>query len=83
VRSRRAGGRVLLDLTDANGPVDPSLPGRLGRERFSTKPEGTGLGILFARRVAALHGGNLSLALGPDGGLAASLSLPAAEGLSS
>ncbi len=80
LRARREGGALLLELSDANGPVDPGLPARLGRERFSTKPEGTGLGTLFARRVAALHGGSFAASLGADGGLVATLRLPAAEG---
>ncbi len=77
LRARRDGRFIVLELADSNGKVDPGLPARLGRERFSTKREGTGLGLLFVRRVAALHGGGFSLSLGPDGGLVAGLRLPA------
>ena len=76
-RARREGASVFIEVADSNGPVDPGLPARLSRERFSTKPEGTGLGLLFVRRVAALHGGSFSVSLGPDGGLVAELQLPA------
>jgi two-component system osmolarity sensor histidine kinase EnvZ len=69
---------MVLEISDANGPVDPRVFERSGKGRFSTKPEGTGLGLLFVRRVAALHGGSLELFAGADGGFRARLRLPRA-----
>ena len=69
---------IALELSDDNGPVDPRIFERSGKGRFSTKPEGTGLGLLFVRRVAALHGGSLEIFAGADGGFRARLRLPAA-----
>ena len=42
---------------------------------FSTKPEGSGLGLLFVRKVAALHGGSVSARRDADGGLVFELRL--------
>ncbi|HUX36766.1 MAG TPA: ATP-binding protein [Rectinemataceae bacterium] len=70
---------VLLEVGDDNGPVDRELFEGLARGRYSTKAEGTGLGLLFVRRVVALHGGSLELFAGGDGGFRARLRLPMAE----
>jgi signal transduction histidine kinase len=77
IRGQREGAWVDIDISDGNGPVDPLLIARAGRERFSTKREGTGLGLLFVRRVAALHGGSFEAFAAPDGGFVARLHLPA------
>ncbi|MEI6876632.1 MAG: ATP-binding protein [Spirochaetota bacterium] len=74
-----AGDFAQLEISDANGPVDPGLFARSGRERFTTKPEGTGLGLLFVRRVVALHGGSFELFPGEDGGFRVKLRLPLAQ----
>ncbi len=76
---RQAGGFAELEVLDANGPVDPAILARIGQGRFSTKPEGTGLGLLFVRRVAVLHGGSLEVHAAPDGGFVARLTLPLAQ----
>lgn len=44
---------------------------------YSTKRSGTGLGLSLCREIAEAHGGRLSLANRPDGGLAVSVWLPA------
>ena len=43
---------------------------------YSTKRSGTGLGLSLCREIAEAHGGRISLANRPDGGLAVSVWLP-------
>jgi len=43
---------------------------------YSTKRAGSGLGLSLCREIAEAHGGGLSLANRPDGGLAVSIWLP-------
>ena len=65
-------GRVTVTFQDENGPCTPGIVDRLGTERFTTKREGTGFGLLFVRRVAALHGGKLAF-FAAESGLGVSL----------
>ncbi|MGH8174807.1 MAG: sensor histidine kinase [Steroidobacter sp.] len=47
---------------------------------YSTKPAGAGLGLTVCREVIEAHGGRISLANRPGGGLAASLWIPGLRG---
>ncbi len=56
----------------------PFLFERFYRGTHSQATEGTGLGLYLARSIAQLHGGDLLADLPADGGLAVTLTLPAA-----
>jgi signal transduction histidine kinase len=43
---------------------------------FTTKPGGSGIGLVLCRQIAEAHGGTLSLASRPEGGCRATLRLP-------
>jgi signal transduction histidine kinase len=45
---------------------------------FTTKPDGTGIGLVLSRQIAESHGGTLTLAPRPGGGCEALLRLPLA-----
>lgn len=54
------GGRVAIDVTD-NGPgIDEALRQDIFLPFFSTKQEGTGVGLSLARQIALAHGGALT-----------------------
>jgi len=62
----------------------PGLPAEV-RERLFTpfvtgRPEGVGLGLALAHRIATLHGGRLTLEDRPEGGTRARLHLPVQPG---
>jgi two-component system sensor histidine kinase AtoS len=64
----RDGDEATLSVVD-NGPGIPldALP-RLFDPLFSTRPEGTGLGLALSRRIVEAHGGALTAANGANGG---------------
>jgi two-component system nitrogen regulation sensor histidine kinase NtrY len=61
-------GRVTLDVTD-NGPgVAPELRDNVFLPFFTTKPDGTGVGLSLARQIVLAHGGAIALSDREAGG---------------
>lgn len=54
------GGRVAIDVVDNGGGVPEALRQEIFLPFFSTKPEGTGVGLSLARQIALAHGGALT-----------------------
>ncbi|MFO0550439.1 MAG: HAMP domain-containing sensor histidine kinase [Polyangiaceae bacterium] len=76
VREREGGGLLFEVLDDGRGMSKDELA-KVALGRHTTRPEGEGLGVLLARGVAHLHGGELSVASEPGVGTRVTLSLPA------
>lgn len=90
LRHTDTGGRVELQLAadsegwrlqldDSAPAVDPAeLPKLLDRHYrgSSARGDGAGLGLAICRNIAEAHGGTLSLAASPLGGLRVTLTLP-------
>ena len=75
-----AAKRASVLVLDSNRSLDPAILHSLGRERVSTKPGGTGLGLILVKRILASQGGNFELFASDGGGLAARAGLPLAAG---
>jgi signal transduction histidine kinase len=81
-------GRVVVDIAE-RGPMielivrdtgkgmSPEVLARLGSPFFTTRAQGTGLGVLLARSVFTRHGGSLRFESTPGRGTAAIGLLPA------
>jgi len=66
--------RILVDDTGTGlGDHDHE---RFFQAFFSTKPEGVGLGLTMSREIVEKHGGRLTLAGRPEGGVRAAVLLP-------
>ena len=80
VSARREGDRLTLVVSD-NGPgVPEAIAARIFDPYFTTKAAGvgTGIGLSISRTIVASHGGELTVAQGPEGGAAFAVSLPIA-----
>jgi two-component system, NtrC family, nitrogen regulation sensor histidine kinase NtrY len=72
----RARGGVVEVVVDDDGPGLPD-PGNLFVPFFTTKANGTGIGLVLSRQIAEAHGGALALESRPgERGARASLRLP-------
>jgi len=73
---RTAGGRELLILVEDEGPGLPTSA-NLFVPFFTTKAQGSGIGLVLCRRIAEAHGGSLDLEnRSPEPGCRALLRLP-------
>ncbi|MET0387210.1 MAG: ATP-binding protein, partial [Polyangiales bacterium] len=78
VKSARSDHRVLLQVHD-NGPGVPEADrARIFDPYFTTKSEGTGLGLPIVKKVVLEHGGEISCGASDLGGAAFCIELPLA-----
>lgn len=68
VQTRNVTGPPTIRVIDHGPGVAPELKGRLGEPFFTTKPDGTGLGLFISRRTVEAHGGTLTIEDTPGGG---------------
>ena len=54
-------GRVTMRVIDTGGGIDTPDRTRIFRPFFTTKPQGSGIGLCLARRIVRAHGGDLRL----------------------
>ena len=77
VRTRPEGSdRLLVSVEDTGEGMNPRVQERAFDDFFTTKAQGTGLGLTFARRVAEAHGGDVLLTSREGFGTVVSLEIP-------
>ncbi len=77
LRTSRADGKVTIDLIDTGPGVSEEARDRIFDAFFSTKEEGTGLGLALARQIVDQHGGGIDLHSEPGKGTHFIIQLPA------
>jgi signal transduction histidine kinase len=71
-----ADGRVCVAVSD-NGPgIPPDKLASIFDPYFTTKTEGSGLGLWIAQQIVTAHGGTLDARNGPSGGAVVTMQLP-------
>jgi two-component system, NtrC family, nitrogen regulation sensor histidine kinase NtrY len=76
VRTRGDGAVALLEVEDGGPGIPPDERARVFDPGFTRKPEGWGLGLALAARIAAAHGGILEVEGSALGGALFRLRLP-------
>jgi signal transduction histidine kinase len=80
LRARRTPtGRTALAIEDRGSGLPPTVQSRLFTPFFTTKPTGTGLGLLSCRRIATELGGAIAIRPRLRGGTRALLLVPTAR----
>jgi two-component system, sporulation sensor kinase E len=67
---------VIVSFIDTGGGMSAESLGRVFEPYFTTKPSGTGLGLLIVRRIVREHGGELSIETNQGKGLILTVRLP-------
>jgi signal transduction histidine kinase len=70
------GPQRVLRIRDTGKGMSPAVLEKLGTPFFTTRAEGTGLGVVLARTVITQHGGRLEFTSAPDAGTTATVTLP-------
>jgi PAS domain S-box-containing protein len=71
---------AVVEFADQGAGMAPEVLPRVGEPFFTTKQEGTGLGVAIAQRIVERHGGALSFESSPGRGTVARVRLPAEIG---
>ena len=78
VRASADATRARVEVEDAGRGMSSEALGAAFDPFVTTRAQGTGLGLAIARRIAAAHGGELSLESVPGSGTTAAVTIPRA-----
>ena len=78
IRGRATRDRVVIVIADNGVGISREVMPRLVQPFFTTKPNGTGLGLWISQTLLSHQGGQLELASTPGEGTTVTISLPAA-----
>jgi len=67
IRTFCEGDRVVLEVRDQGGGIDPAVVAKLGTPFVTTKEKGTGLGLSVCFAIADKHDARISVDTGPNG----------------
>jgi nitrogen fixation/metabolism regulation signal transduction histidine kinase len=76
IRTDMDASHVIVRFTDTGGGMSAENLSRVFEPYFTTKPSGTGLGLLIVRRIVREHGGELSIESSEGKGLTLAIRLP-------
>src|SRR6266550_4452636 len=76
IRSDMDDTHILIRFIDTGGGMSAANLSRVFEPYFTTKPSGTGLGLLIVRRIVREHGGELSIESSEGKGLTLTIRLP-------
>ena len=80
VGASSTGGELRIQVQDHGAGLNPQTLERLFEAGFTTKPEGSGLGLFLTRRLVESRGGALTASSASGGGARFAISLPVRGG---
>lgn len=82
VQTRPLDGGAQLDVIDSGCGMDAETLGKIFRPFYSTRPDGSGLGLSTVKKIVEAHRGTISVQSEPGKGTQFTLTLPSASGRS-
>ena len=77
--ARRESGGYAVEVRDTGRGIEPDHVPRIFDLYFTTKAEGTGVGLAVTQQIVAAHGGTIEVDSRPGAGTTMTLRLPAGE----
>ena len=77
--ARRAGGERIVEVRDTGRGIEPDHLPRIFDLYFTTKADGTGVGLAVTQQIVTAHGGTIEVDSRPGAGTTMSVRLPAGE----
>lgn len=74
--TRRTDDSVEIQVSDTGPGITPEVGRRLFEQFFTTKPQGTGLGLPISRQIVEEHGGRIGWRSTPGAGATFTVTLP-------
>lgn len=81
IRGRQSNGGILITFADSGVGIEPGDMDQLFEPFFSTKHQGTGLGLAVSQEIITRHGGRLTAGSRPGGGAEFTIELPISQRL--
>src|SRR5262249_57288652 len=72
----RRGNDAVVEITDNGEGIAPDARAKILLPFFTTKPTGTGLGLVIAKKIMDLHGGRIEIDSAPGAGTSVRLVIP-------
>ena len=76
VTSTLEGQKIILTISDSGPGIAPEIKGKIFDPYFTTKSDGTGIGLSLCQRIVMDHGGSLTVADSKLGGTEFRIELP-------
>jgi PAS domain S-box-containing protein len=76
VRSRQSNGYVIVDIADSGPGVPDAFWDKIFDPFYTTRSDGSGIGLSLCQRLVADHGGNISISKSDWGGAEFSIRIP-------
>jgi PAS domain S-box-containing protein len=78
IHSRRESGELVISVSDTGVGLTPEHSDQIFNAFFTTKPQGTGMGLTISRSIVESHGGRLWATANPERGATFHFTLPTA-----
>ena len=79
IRCAEEGGQLKVAVTDTGSGISQESQGKIFRPYFTTKAEGTGIGLSGAQSIVRAHGGDIGFESKPGAGTTFRVTLPAMQ----
>jgi two-component system sensor histidine kinase HydH len=76
VSAQRTGDSLVIEVCDSGPGISPERLGAIFEPYYTTKPEGSGIGLWIAQQIIIAHGGTIYARNAPTGGAVFTVRLP-------